>query len=108
MVPQKANRAGSLLACGLYYWIWAIRIPKWRGYELRQELVDLGGGAQSHHLRKVPYDQVAEWDATHDASGREVSSPAGEVQIVEKGVRTSSEGSNSDAGKGAVQNSSRV
>ncbi|KAF6807388.1 high-affinity methionine permease [Colletotrichum sojae] len=104
---------GILLACGLYYWIWAVQIPKWRGYELRQELVDLGDGAQSHHLRKIPYDQVAEWDATHDASGREVASSASGVQVVEKGasLRTSSEGSNPDVSKRAaatIQDGSRV
>ncbi|KUI72528.1 High-affinity methionine permease [Cytospora mali] len=61
---------GILLACGLYYWVWATLLPKWKGYELRQEVVVLGGGAESHRLRKVPVNEVAEWDAEHDATGR--------------------------------------
>lgn len=60
----------SLLVCALYYYVWAKWIPKWKGYKLRQELVDLGGGAETHSIAKVPIDEVAAWDATHDAVGR--------------------------------------
>ncbi|KAL0941687.1 high-affinity methionine permease [Colletotrichum truncatum] len=102
---------GILLACAAYYWLWASLIPKWRRYKLRQELVSFEDGAQSNQLRKVPYDQVAEWDATHDASGRLISASGSDVQVGEKSVRTSSDGSNSDGGKqvsSTVQESSRV
>ncbi|WPB00904.1 uncharacterized protein RHO25_005524 [Cercospora beticola] len=59
-----------LLICALYYVVWIIWIPKVKKYEVRQEIIDLGDGAQSHVLVKVPYDQVEEWDAVHDATGR--------------------------------------
>ncbi|KAH7028641.1 high-affinity methionine permease [Macrophomina phaseolina] len=51
-----------------------ILLPKWRGYQLRQELIHLDDGVQSHRLRKVPIAEVAEWDATHDAAGRPIGS----------------------------------
>lgn len=63
---------GILLTCGLYYYVWAIVLPKWRDYSLRQELVTLNDGAQTHQLRKIPNLQVVEWDASHDAAGRAV------------------------------------
>lgn len=63
---------GIVLACFAYYVLWVKLIPKWRGYELRQEVLQLESGAQGHQLIKVPIDQVAEWDATHDAVGRAI------------------------------------
>ncbi|KAL0260272.1 hypothetical protein SLS55_003958 [Diplodia seriata] len=63
-----------LLICALYYWLWAVLLPKWKGYQLRQELVVLDDGAQSNRLRKVPNAEVAEWDATHDTAGRPTQS----------------------------------
>ncbi|KAL5321408.1 hypothetical protein ACEPPN_009366 [Leptodophora sp. 'Broadleaf-Isolate-01'] len=61
---------GFLALCGIYYFLWAKLIPKWRGYELRQELVELGGGAESHRISKVPLEDIPEWDENHDAVGR--------------------------------------
>ncbi|KAF0315774.1 high-affinity methionine permease [Colletotrichum asianum] len=88
-----------LLACAAYYWFWAFLIPKWKGYKLRQELISFEDGAQSNQLRKVPYADVAEWDATHDAAGRTINNTTvTEAPVQEKAVRTSSEGSNSDVG----------
>ncbi|KAI8267354.1 High-affinity methionine permease [Colletotrichum sp. SAR11_239] len=89
----------TLLACAAYYWFWAFLIPKWKGYKLRQELISFEDGAQSNQLRKVPYADVAEWDATHDAAGRTINNTTvTEAPVQEKAVRTSSEGSNSDVG----------
>ncbi|KXH53168.1 high-affinity methionine permease [Colletotrichum nymphaeae SA-01] len=90
---------GILLICAAYYWLWASLLPKWRGYKLRQELVSFDDGAQSNQLRKIPNADVPEWDSTHDASGRLVGPSADEVLVQEKGVRISSEASNSDTGK---------
>lgn len=45
-------------------------IPKWRGYQLRQEVIKLANGAQTHEIKKVPNEELAEFDATHDATGR--------------------------------------
>ncbi|KAF4876408.1 High-affinity methionine permease [Colletotrichum siamense] len=90
---------GILLACAAYYWFWAFLIPKWKGYKLRQELISFEDGAQSNQLRKVPYADVAEWDATHDAAGRIINNTTvTEAPVQEKAGRTSSEGSNSDVG----------
>ena len=75
----------SLLACGIYYYFWAFLIPKWKGYKLRQEQLSLDGGVQSNRLKKVPNDEVAEWDATHDAAGRIIESPV-EIQVQVKGI----------------------
>jgi hypothetical protein len=75
----------SLLACAIYYYLWAFLIPKWRGYKLRQELVNLGGGVQSNRLKKVPNSEVAEWDATHDSAGRLIESPV-EIQVQAKAI----------------------
>ncbi|KAL4749478.1 hypothetical protein BDW72DRAFT_194826 [Aspergillus terricola var. indicus] len=61
---------GILIACAIYYALWAYFIPKWKGYKLRQELITLEDGAQSNRLRKIPNEEVEEWDAVHDAAGR--------------------------------------
>lgn len=59
----------SILICALYYYLWAILLPQWRNYSLRQEFVTLEGGAQALQLRKVPNAEIAAWDASHDAAG---------------------------------------
>lgn len=79
------------MACGIYYILWAYAIPKWKGYTLRQELVSLGDGSQSNQLKKVPNAEVAEWDATHDAAGRAIETPAEEIQVQDKGATASSD-----------------
>ncbi|KAL3461993.1 amino acid permease-domain-containing protein [Aspergillus heterothallicus] len=61
-----------LVACGIYYVIWAYGLPKWNGYQLRQELLTFDGGEESNRLRKIPNDEVDEWDAVHDAAGRRI------------------------------------
>ncbi|OAL23763.1 hypothetical protein AYO20_10909 [Fonsecaea nubica] len=61
---------GIVGLCGVYYWVWIIALPKWRGYRIRQETEQLEGGANMHQLVKVPVDQLEEWDETHDAAGR--------------------------------------
>ncbi|KAK7697724.1 hypothetical protein SLS64_013280 [Diaporthe eres] len=61
---------GILIACGAYYWVWAKLIPKWKGYQLRQEVIKLDNGAQTHLIKKIPNAELAEFDATHDATGR--------------------------------------
>ncbi|ORY64479.1 amino acid permease-domain-containing protein [Pseudomassariella vexata] len=83
---------GILIACGVYYFVWSKALPKLRCYELRQEVLNLGNGAQSHKIVKVPVDDVVEWDSTHDAVGRPLdrgvtNSPHDE----EKAARASSE-----------------
>ncbi|KAK0733120.1 amino acid permease-domain-containing protein [Lasiosphaeria miniovina] len=59
-----------LVGCGVYYYLWISAIPRLRGYRIRQEVVVFDHGAQSHRLIKVPVDELAHFDATHDAVGR--------------------------------------
>ncbi|KAK0730147.1 amino acid permease-domain-containing protein [Lasiosphaeris hirsuta] len=60
-----------LVGCGVYYYFWVSLMPKLRGYRIRQVVLDVDdGAAQSHKLVKVPVEELAEWDATHDAVGR--------------------------------------
>jgi hypothetical protein len=44
-------------------------VPKIKGYRIRQEVLVLDNGAQSHKLVKVPVGELAQWDAKHDALG---------------------------------------
>ncbi|KAK4171545.1 amino acid permease-domain-containing protein [Triangularia setosa] len=61
---------GILIGCGIYYYAWIWLLPKLRGYRIRQEVLALEDGAQSHKVIKVPVAELAEWDASHDAVGR--------------------------------------
>jgi hypothetical protein len=63
----------SILLCALYYYFWAILLPTWKNYTIRQEFVTLEGGAQALQLRKVPNAELAAWDASHDAAGHLIS-----------------------------------
>lgn len=87
----------SLIACGTYYWFWAKLIPKWKGYQLRQEVIKLDNGAQTHEIKKVPNEELAEFDATHDATGRlKVSS-----SVLQDQEKTSSASDDGEAEKTA-------
>lgn len=60
----------SILLCFAYYYVWMKLLPKWRGYEIRSELLDIDdSGANTHRLIKVPKAEVAAWDAAHDDAG---------------------------------------
>jgi hypothetical protein len=60
----------SLVACGVYYFVWVKWIPKLKKYELRQTVLELDDGAVTHKLVKVPYGDLVKWDAEHDVTGR--------------------------------------
>ncbi|KAH6886500.1 high affinity methionine permease [Thelonectria olida] len=78
---------GILIACGIYYWVWVFLLPKWRGYELRQEVVGLEDGAQTHRITKVPITKVEEWDVAHDATGRLHKDARSSRTAAEKGAQ---------------------
>jgi hypothetical protein len=59
----------SVVLCGIYYVFYIYVLPHWRGYRIRQEIVLLDGGANTHKLVKVPLDQLEEWDSTHNPLG---------------------------------------
>lgn len=50
--------------------LWMYILPKLQQYQIRPEVLSVGGGAATHMLVKVPAEQLATWDSTHDASGR--------------------------------------
>ncbi|KAJ3529957.1 hypothetical protein NMY22_g8779 [Coprinellus aureogranulatus] len=60
---------GILAVSVIAYVFLVLLLPKWGGYSIRQLLERLPDGAQANRLVKVPNDQVAEWDATHDEHG---------------------------------------
>ncbi|KAK3316876.1 amino acid permease-domain-containing protein [Apodospora peruviana] len=69
---------GILIGCAVYYYLFIKFIPKLRGYRFRQEVLRVdSNGATSHKLVKVPMAELAEWDATHDAVGRQTNNHNG-------------------------------
>ncbi|KAK1993376.1 high-affinity methionine permease [Colletotrichum falcatum] len=75
---------GILLGCGVYYWLWICAVPRLKGYEIRQQILELADGAQSHKLVKVPVAELAGWDATHDQAGRLLQETPGEQATEEE------------------------
>ncbi|KAK7190609.1 hypothetical protein DPSP01_007265 [Paraphaeosphaeria sporulosa] len=66
-----------IVICGLYYITWIYVLPRFGKYRVCQEVIVLDDGAETHALVKVPLHELAEWDATHDASGRKYNSDSG-------------------------------
>ncbi|KAF5680028.1 high affinity methionine permease [Fusarium heterosporum] len=61
-----------MVLCGVYYVLWIYVIPKWRGYAIRPEVVEVDdNGANSHRLVRVPLVEVEKWDSEHDEAGAE-------------------------------------
>ncbi|KAJ6438150.1 high affinity methionine permease [Purpureocillium lavendulum] len=59
-----------MIACAIYYVFWMYVIPKWRKYEIRTEILEVGDdGTNTHRLVKVPLSDLEQWDAVHDESG---------------------------------------
>ncbi|OBT81058.1 hypothetical protein VE02_10313, partial [Pseudogymnoascus sp. 03VT05] len=55
-----------LAACSVYYWVWTHFLLRRGNYAIRQTVIVLDSGAQTHKLNKVPNSELAEWDAKHD------------------------------------------
>ncbi|KAK5636549.1 hypothetical protein RRF57_012261 [Xylaria bambusicola] len=72
-------------------------IPKWKGYRLRPEILNVDDqGANTHRLVKVPVNELEKWDNEHDEAGRlrrrhGVGQTAAETSSVEKELRKSCE-----------------
>lgn len=59
-----------IIVCGLYYVAWIYVIPKWRGYRIRTEVLEVDdNGANTHRLVQVPLSELAIWDSEHDEAG---------------------------------------
>ncbi|EPE30545.1 hypothetical protein GLAREA_03512 [Glarea lozoyensis ATCC 20868] len=65
-----------LASCALYYWVWTYLLPHRGNYTIRQTVIVLDNGAQTHKLNKVPNSELAEWDAKHDVVGNEIAGVA--------------------------------
>ncbi|CAH2351742.1 high-affinity methionine permease [[Candida] railenensis] len=61
---------GLLLLCVAYYYVWGRILPKIFKYEHRTSYYTLENGEKGHTVIKVPYAELAEWDAHHDSNGR--------------------------------------
>lgn len=64
------TNSNRLLLCGLYYYLWIKVLPRVKGYELRQTVIEYDNKSIVHHLVKVPKADVAHWDEEHDAEGK--------------------------------------
>lgn len=64
----------SLTACIVYYYFWINLIPRYKGYEFRQTVVQYEDGSIAHQLVKVPKAELSTWDSQHDATGRSLTS----------------------------------
>ncbi|KAG7000034.1 High-affinity methionine permease [Fusarium oxysporum f. sp. conglutinans] len=60
----------SMILCGVYYVFWIYIIPKWKGYAIRPEVLEVDtNGANTHRLVRVPLVEIEKWDAEHDEAG---------------------------------------
>lgn len=59
-----------LLLCGVYYYVWIKVLPRVKGYELRQTVIEYENKSVVHHLVKVPKAEIVRWDEEHDAEGK--------------------------------------
>jgi amino acid transporter len=71
--------------CGIYYYLWMSALPRLGNYSIRSQVVRVDdNGANTHRLLRVPNDQLAEWDASHDELGRELRYRANRPVLVEE------------------------
>lgn len=63
-------RSDSIVLCGIYYVAWLYVLPRLQHYQIRPEILSLADSAATHRLVKVPTEQLAIWESTHDPSGR--------------------------------------
>jgi hypothetical protein len=48
-------------------------LPHRGNYTIRQTVIVLDNGAQTHKLNRVPNSELADWDAKHDVVGNEIA-----------------------------------
>ncbi|OLN96833.1 High-affinity methionine permease 4 [Colletotrichum chlorophyti] len=59
-----------MIVCFIYYAAWMWWVPKWRGYRIRPEILEVNeNGANTHRLVRVPLADLPRWDADHDDAG---------------------------------------
>ena len=63
-----------IIVCALYYYFWMTLLPRWGGYKIRSQVINVDdNGANTHRLLRVPNAQLEEFDANHDELGRELT-----------------------------------
>jgi len=67
-----------LAVAGIFYVVWFLVMPKLKGYAVRQEVEMLSDGAQISIFVKVPNNELAQWDASHNARGERC------IEVLEK------------------------
>jgi len=74
--------------CAVYYFLWIYALPRWGGYRIKHERVELDGGEVAHKLVKISLDRLEEWDREHDAQGKVLGSEKdGEVVVPDGNVK---------------------
>lgn len=73
---------GILALCFAYYFVWANVLPRIYKYQHRTLYFTLENGEAGHTVVKVPYDEVAQWDAEHDANGRELTEDHSSIEDI--------------------------
>ncbi|KAM0433995.1 hypothetical protein ACHAPT_003939 [Fusarium lateritium] len=69
--PYAGDVSFCLLLCGIYYVFWMYLLPRWGGYVIRSELIEVGtDGANTHRLLKIPKTEIEQWDRDHDEVGK--------------------------------------
>ncbi|KAH9908935.1 high-affinity methionine permease [Xylariomycetidae sp. FL2044] len=60
-----------VVVCFLYYAAWMWVLPRWRGYRIRTQVLDVDdNGANTHRLVRVPLVELQRWGDEHDDAGR--------------------------------------
>lgn len=68
---------GLIVGMILYYYLWVHLLPRLCKYSLRTLTVVNEDGSVVHQLKRVPNEDVAEWDRTHDDAGNVLSEATG-------------------------------
>jgi hypothetical protein len=81
-----------MILCGVYYVFWIYIIPKWKGYAIRPEVLEVDtNGANTHRLVRVPLVEIDKWDAEHDEAGNLRQRRAGASPVQTEAVLTDKE-----------------
>ncbi|KAA8649308.1 uncharacterized protein ATNIH1004_005209 [Aspergillus tanneri] len=60
---------GLLLLCGIYYYVWIEALPKYKGYQYRQSLLEFDDGSVVHKLVKVSNTDLDNTSSPASGSG---------------------------------------
>lgn len=72
---------GLLVGMGIYFYVWVHLLPRLGNYSMRTLTAVNEDGSVVHLLKRVPNDQIEQWDRTHDDAGN-LLSEASDVQDI--------------------------